>query len=225
MQHQAEAHRVGIPELNVNGALRLQRRQLERVRPVPAEGDRQREPERLALRAGQVARPALRVRELRGADFTAAGDQLRGARFGAHTVGTRRAHARARLGGTGALIISHLQIVALLPSQIDIEWPPALVDLENPEIRNETSTYVHFATITKRARRPASASLPAPTIKQASQVVCLIACISLLHKVCLRACVPVTLCLKVRACTSLCLQVEINRTDSSRLLRHRTMYE
>ena len=33
------------------------------------------------------------------------------------------------LGGTGALIISHLQIVALLPSQIDIEWPPALVDL------------------------------------------------------------------------------------------------
>ena len=33
------------------------------------------------------------------------------------------------LGGTGAVIISHLQIVALLPSQIDIEWPPALVDL------------------------------------------------------------------------------------------------
>ena len=39
------------------------------------------------------------------------------------------------------------------------------------------------------------------------------------------ACVPVTLCLKVRACTSLCLHVEINRTDLSRLLRHRTISE
>lgn len=30
-----------------------------------------------------------------------------------------------------------------------IQFTPALVDLENPEIRNETSTYVHFAIITK----------------------------------------------------------------------------
>lgn len=32
---------------------------------------------------------------------------------------------------------------------IDIKFAVAIVDLENPEIRGETSTYLHFALITK----------------------------------------------------------------------------